>query len=140
MLAIKNFPTLINEFFNDEWFDNFFNLPLIKNNTPTVNIIEEKDKYKIELFAPGLDKDDFKIDLNDNILTLSCEKKIENEEKDVKYLHREFKYSKFKRSFSLPDNVDINEIVAKYKNGILIVNIPKKTEEIKKNTRIIKIE
>lgn len=79
-----NLPSLVNEFFNDDWFDGFFGLAPVKNNMPTVNIIEEKDQFRLEVAAPGLDKEDFKIDLHNDILTLSAEKKEENEEKKQK--------------------------------------------------------
>ncbi len=135
-----NLPSLVNEFFNDDWFDGFFGLAPIKNSMPTVNIIEEKDQFKLEVAAPGLDKEDFKIDLHNDILTLSAEKKQENEEKNKKYLRREFSYCNFKRSFTLPDYVDTDKIEAKHKNGILTITIPKKEEAKEKEPRVIKID
>lgn len=135
-----NLPSLMNEFFNDDWFDGFFGLAPIKNSMPTVNIIEEKDQFRLEVAAPGLDKEDFKIDLHNDILTLSAEKKQENEDKNKKYLRREFSYCSFKRSFTLPDYVDADKIEAKHKNGILTITIPKKEEAKEKEPRVIKID
>ncbi len=135
----SSIPSVINEFFNDDWFDGFFNLVPVKTNTPTINVIEEKDHYRLEVAAPGLDKEDFKIDLHNDVLTISAEKKQENEEKDKKYLRREFNYCSFKRSFALPDFVETNKIEAKHKNGILNVIIPKKEDAKEKEPRTIKI-
>ncbi len=133
-------PSLMEQFFNDDWFDGFFGLMPVKNNMPTVNIIEEKNQYRLEVAAPGLDKEDFKIDLHNDILTLSAEKKQEKEEKDKKYLRREFNYCSFKRSFTLPDFVDVDKIEAKHKNGILTVILPKKEEAKEKEPKTIKID
>lgn len=133
-------PSLLNEFFNDDLFDNFFGIiPTFKNSLPTVNIIEEKDNYRLEIAAPGLDKEDFKIDLHNDVLTISAEKKEENENKNKKFLRREFSYCSFKRSFTLPDTVDVDKIEAKHKNGILTITIPKKEEAKEKEPRTIKI-
>ncbi len=135
----SSMPSLMNELFNDDWFDGFFSLMPVRSNMPTVNIIEEKDQFRLEVAAPGLEKEDFKIDLNNDILTLSAEKKQESEEKNKKYLRREFNYCSFKRSFTLPDYVDADKIEAKHKNGILTVIIPKKEEAKEKEPRTINI-
>lgn len=135
----KSMPSLINDFFNDDLFDNFFGfIPAVKN-AATVNIIEDKNNFRLEVAAPGLDKEDFKIDLHNDILTISAEKKVENENKDEKFLRREFSYCSFKRSFTLPEYVDIEKIEAQHKNGILKVIIPKKEEAKEKQPRSIKI-
>jgi HSP20 family protein len=136
----SSFPSLMNEFLNDDWFDGFFNIVPVKNNMPTVNIIEEKDQFRLEIAAPGLEKEDFKLDLHNDVLTISAEKKQENEEKNKKYLRREFSYCSFKRSFSLPEYVDSDKIEAKHKNGILTITIPKKEEAKEKEPKTIKIE
>jgi HSP20 family protein len=135
----SSIPSLVNELLNDDWFDGFFGFMPVKSNMPSLNIIEENDKYRLELAAVGLDKDDFKIDLHNNILTISAEKKDEKEEKDKKYLRREFSYCSFKRSFTLPEHVDADKIEANYKNGILNVIIPKKEEAKEKEPKSIKI-
>lgn len=136
----SSIPSLMNEFLNDDWFDGLFNIAPVKNSIATVNIIEEKEQYLLEIAAPGLDKEDFKIDLRDNVLTISAEKKQENEEKNKKFLRREFSYCSFKRSFNLPEHVDFKKIEAKHKNGILAISIPKKEEAKNEEVRVIKID
>ncbi|UBM62137.1 Hsp20/alpha crystallin family protein [Candidatus Sulfidibacterium hydrothermale] len=107
-------------------------------DVPAVNIKEEKDKFVLEMAAPGMKKDDFQINLDNYQLTISSEKKEEKNEKDDNYTRREFFYSTFSRSFTLPKSVDVEKIKADYKNGILSVVLPKKEEETKL-TRQIKI-
>jgi HSP20 family protein len=98
---------------------------------PAVNIIERKEDYLVSLAAPGLKKEDFKIDLEGNMLSISSEKEEENEEKDEKYTRKEYSYSSFERSFTLPDEVNKDKIDAQYKDGVLELVLPKK-EEAKK--------
>ncbi len=107
-------------------------------DVPAVNIKEENDKFVLEMAAPGMKKDDFKIDLDNYQLTISSEKKEEKKEKEDNYTRREFLYSSFSRSFTLPKTIDIEKIKADYKNGILSIVLPKKEEETKL-TRQIKI-
>ncbi len=107
-------------------------------DVPAVNIKEENDKFVLEMAAPGMKKDDFKIDLDNYQLTISSEKKEEKKEKEDNYTRREFMYSSFSRSFTLPKSIDIEKIKADYKNGILSIVLPKKEEETKL-TRQIKI-
>ena len=121
---------------NQEWLPNFFN-DLFDNNwmlkdnstAPAINVIENEKDYKIELAAPGMAKDDFKIMLNpDNELVIEMEKKNETKEEDKnkkKYLRREFFYSKFQQAILLPGNVEKEKISAKMENGILSIEIPK---------------
>lgn len=98
---------------------------------PAVNITDNRDEYKVSLAVPGLKKDDFKIDVDGNILTISSEKEESNEENDEKFTRREYSYSSFCRSFTLPDEVNREKIEAVYENGVLKLNLPKK-EEVKK--------
>jgi HSP20 family protein len=94
---------------------------------PSVNIIEGKDGYEVNMAAPGLEKKDFRIELNHGVLTISSEKKVENEtKKGQQFTRKEFSYQSFNRSFTLPDTVETEKISAKYENGILKVVIPKK--------------
>jgi HSP20 family protein len=108
--------------------------------TPSINISEEKDHYEVELAAPGMKKEDFNVDLEGNLLTISCENETEtggNEEKQGKYSRREYNYSSFSRSFTLPDVADTEKIDAKYTDGILHLRIPKRAgDDVKKNRRI----
>jgi HSP20 family protein len=108
-------------------------------NLPAVNINETKDEFKIEVAAPGLKKEDFKINLDNNVLTISSEKEESKEENDENIRRREFSYSSFMRSFQLPEQeVDSEKIQAKYENGILKIELPKK-EEAKKRKEPKKI-
>ena len=136
-------PSLFNDFFGDEWMGMQH-----KHASPAVNVIETDKEYKVEIAAPGLTRDDFKIDINeDNELTVSMEKKVEKNEESEKegkkhtYLRREFSYSSFRQRMILPDNVNVDNIDAKMENGVLTIDIPKKTEEEKrKNMRQIDIK
>ncbi len=103
---------------------------------PAVNIKEENDKFVLEMAAPGLKKDDFNINLDNYVLTISSEKKEEAKEDKDNYTRREFLYTSFSRSFTLPKTVDIDKIKADYKNGILTVTLPKKEEEAKLTKQI----
>jgi HSP20 family protein len=135
----------------DNWmpgvFDNFLGSNLMNDrfNTdfsaslPSVNIIEDKEEFRIDLAAPGLSKKDFAIDIHNKVLTISSENKDENEEKTENYMRREFHYSSFKRSFSLPETVELDKIKATHQNGILRVHIPKKKEAIDQGPKQISI-
>jgi HSP20 family protein len=115
-------------------FDEFFNsLPstLSRNsNLPPVNIFENKDTYSLELVAPGLSKEDFKVNIENGFITISYEKKTEKETKDEKTISREFWLSSFKRTFMVDETIDAEGIEAKYENGVLKLTLPKK-EEVK---------
>jgi HSP20 family protein len=100
-------------------------------NVPAANIVENKDHYEVSLAAPGMKKDDFNIDVEGNLLTISAEKEETKEEKDERYSRKEFSYTSFSRSFTLPDWVNKDKIDASYENGLLKVNLPK-TEEARK--------
>jgi HSP20 family protein len=97
-------------------------------NFPPVNIAETEDGYHVELNAPGRNKEDFKINIDNGLLTISYEKKEEPKNESVKSLRKEFSFQSFKRSFSLEDKVDAASIQAKYENGLLKVYLPKKPE------------
>ena len=135
-------PGILDDFFGNEWVDK------PSSTAPAVNVIETDKEYKVEIAAPGLTRDDFKIDINeDNELTVSMEKKVEKNEESEKegkkhtYLRREFSYSSFRQRMILPDNVNVDNIDAKMENGVLTIDIPKKTEEEKrKNMRQIDIK
>jgi len=126
------------EFFND-LFENMPASEFRKNTLPGVNILENEEMYKLELAAPGLVKDDFKISIENDVLTVSTEKKSEETEKTEKYTRKEFSYSSFRRSFTLPELVDIEKIGATYDNGIMSIALPKKEEAKPKAPREIKV-
>ena len=106
---------------------------------PASNIRVSEDTYTIDLAAPGLEKGDFKIKLDNNLLTISSEKKDEKNNESEKYTRKEFQYSTFKRSWNLPETVDTDAISASYNNGILSVILPKKQEVVKNTNKVIDI-
>lgn len=128
----EKMPTVFDEFFKpwNEWFDNggFLGRTM---NIPAVNITEHKDAYMVALAAPGLKKDDFKIAIEGNMLTISSEKEENREEKDKKFTRKEYSYSSFSRSFTLPEEINKEKIDAKYEEGVLKLTLPRK-EEAKK--------
>ncbi|HAL51960.1 MAG TPA: Hsp20/alpha crystallin family protein [Sphingobacterium sp.] len=127
--------------FNDI-FESFFNDSFLSDRmvtrVPAANISETPDEYHIELAAPGLKKDDFKINIDHQVLNISVEQRSENTENSKKYNKREYSYSSFVRSFTLPDSADDSRIEASYTDGVLKINVPKK-EEAKSVTRQIEI-
>lgn len=134
------FPSVWNDLFNDNFFKTT-NLSQASVTMPAVNIKETAENYTIELAAPGKKKEDFKIQLDHNLLTISSEDKSEttDENKEENYTRREYKYSSFSRSFTLPDAADGEKITANYQEGVLNVVIHKKDEAKVKPTRLIEI-
>lgn len=124
------YPGWINE-------NNFFNQNSENQNIPAVNIKEEEKSFLLELAAPGLKKEDFKINVEKNLLTISSEVKSETEEKTENYTRKEFGFSSFSRSFKISDNILVDDISANYEDGILKVNLPKNVDA--KLSREIKI-
>lgn len=137
----NQFPTLFDRFFDNDYID-WSNRNFSPTNTtlPSVNIKENHEGFDVEMAAPGLEKKDFRIELNQGVLTISSEKQIENESKDgEQFTRREFSYQSFSRSFTLPASADNDKIKAKYDNGLLRVHIPKKEEAKPKPARAIDI-
>ncbi len=128
------FSPMFDDFFGRElfnWGNN--NYSSTSTTMPSVNIRETADNYEVEVAAPGMEKKDFKITLDGNLLTISSSKQQSNEETNDRYTRREFSYQAFQRSFELPkDVVDEDNINARYENGLLYLSIPKK-EEAKKS-------
>ena len=136
------FPTMFDDFFTrDLWNWNTDNHSSTKTTIPAVNVKESDKNFQVEVAAPGMSKEDFKIELESNLLTISSEKQSEKEVKEEeKYTKKEFSYQSFQRSFQLPKEViDIENIEAKYENGVLYLLIPKKEEVKQKTSRTIKI-
>jgi HSP20 family protein len=134
-------PSLFDRFFENDLFD-WSNRNYSNTNTtlPSVNIKESNDEFEVEVAAPGFTKDDFKLELNNDQLTISSEKKVENEIKNgQQFTRREFSYQSFSRTFTLPNTADGDKIGARYENGILKVAIPKKEEAKPKPARQIAI-
>lgn len=137
----NQYPSLFDRFFDNDLFD-WSNRNFSTTNTtlPSVNIKETPDDFEVEMAAPGLSKNDFKIELVHDVLTISSEKEIVNETKeDQHFTQREFSYQSFNRSFTLPNTADSEKIRAKYENGILKVTIPKKESTRPKPAKQIQI-
>jgi HSP20 family protein len=132
------FPNVLDDILGNDWWSESLNNALTSTR-PAVNIAETEQEYRVELAAPGLDKKDFKIDLHKNVLTVSSEKEESNEEKTGNFMRKEFSYSTFKRSFTLPETVNPEKIRAEHDNGILKVHIPKKPEAVDRGPRQISI-
>lgn len=137
------FPGIVDDFFGRDFlpgndlFDTQTGISM-----PSVNIVEGKEDFRIEVAAPGLEKDDFKIDLENNVLTISSEREesSEQQEDENRYMRREFCYSSFRRAFSLPNTVDADKIEANHKNGVLSIAIPKREEAKVKPAKQIAIK
>jgi len=127
-----------NDVFESIFNDTFFNDRMV-TRVPAANISETPEKYHVELAAPGLKKGDFKLNLDRNVLNISVEQRQENNESQKNYTKREFSYSSFVRSFTLPDSADQNSIAATYQDGVLQIDIAKK-EEAKSVSRQIEIK
>lgn len=131
-------PNIFNDFFDNTWME--------KSNAtaPAINVLENEESYELELAAPGMTKEDFKVTLNeDGDLVIDMEKKVENneEKKHGHYLRREFSYSKFQQTMLLPDNADREKISAMVENGVLKVNIPKFVKaQVNETHKIIEVK
>ncbi len=142
LLRLSNqFPTLFDRFFENDLFDwSNRNFSATNTTVPSVNIKEDDDRFEVEVAAPGFIKTDFNIELNNDQMTISSEKKMEDETNEgEQFARREFSYQSFSRSFTLPNSADSDKIKAKYENGILRVTIPKKEEAKPKPTKQIAI-
>lgn len=135
-----------NKFYTPAFKDDFFNDLVGRRyygngygSMPAVNIIEENDGFRIDVAAAGLSKADFKIDLNNDILTISAERKEEKNEEKQNYTRREFNFGTFSRSFQLNEDINQEAIKAEHNNGILTVHLPKKEESLKSGPKSIKI-
>ena len=132
----KPFGNLVDEFFNE--------FPVLKSwsdglDFPPVNVHESSDAYHIELNVPGRNKEDFKLNVENGLLTISYEKKEDTKTEEYKTIRREFSYRGFKRSFTVDQLVDSSRIQAKYENGLLKIFLPKK-EEVKQANKQINID
>jgi HSP20 family protein len=143
-LAKRNhaMPGLFDDFFTRELFDwSNSNYSNTGTTVPAVNVKETAESFEVEMAAPGMKKEDFKVELNNNVLTISSEQKHENEHKEgEKYTRKEFSYQSFQRSFTLSrEAVDAENIQAKYEHGVLRLLIPKREEVKQKAPRLINI-
>ncbi len=131
----------------DQLFDSFFDQNLTNFvgsdqfvSQPSVNIVEGPDKFRIEMAAPGYDKNDFQIELDNDVLTISVQKQEEQVNEDENFVRREFNYTSFQRSFQLPETVAPEQINAHYENGVLVIDLPKKEEAKEKPARKIDVK
>ena len=134
-------PGLFEDFFSRDLFDwNLSNQSNTGTTIPAVNIKETNDHFEVEVAAPGMKKEDFKVELNNNVLSIRSERQEENEQKEERFNRREFSYQSFQRTFHLAkDVVDAENIQAKYENGVLKLTIPKREEVKPKPSRLIDI-
>lgn len=141
-LGFRSLPSL------SSWMDDIFNKSFgnefVSNfNTgitlPAVNVLDNDDEYIVEMAVPGLKKSDFDVNIDNQLLSISAESNTENEDTNENYTRREFGYSSFKRTFSLPETVETDKIKAKYEDGLLKVMLPKRDEAKKKPLKQIKI-
>lgn len=131
------FPTFFNHYFNDDLFNNFF-----EGDLPATNVTETDKAFNIEVSIPGFKKEDIKIAIEKNVLSISAQTEINNEEKDKneKILRREFRKSSFERRFTIPDNIDTENIEAVQKDGILSISLPKKDKTLENKVKTIDIK
>ena len=133
-------PSFFDDFLTKDVFDWSNANRSYGSSLPAVNIKEDSDNFEVEVAVPGLKKDDFNIELENDVLTISSEKERKTESKEDKYVRREFQYSSFKRTFSLPENVVNGDMVeANYTNGVLHILLPKKEEVKPKPAKTIQI-
>lgn len=142
-MSIVRYNPALNDFVPTSFsnlVDRFFNDSLGRSGgsaysfVPKVDIVENSNAYEIQVAVPGVKKEDFKIDLNDNVLTISGERKFTKEKKENNLHSIETQYGSFGRSFSLPENVDASKIDAKYNDGILEITIPKDEKKVVKTS------
>ena len=128
--GLMPFRSLLSDFFEAEdlSFDRLWN----KNSIPAVNVSEQDKNYEIELAVPGMHKDDFKVKIENGVLTISAEKKEEKEKKEKNYTRQEYSYTSFSRSFTLPENAKEEDIKAHYEDGVLKLSVAKKVAAISK--------
>ena len=124
-------PSLLEDFFNREWADSSLANGSYAATLPAVNVQETNDEYLIDVVAPGMKREEFKVELDNNVLTISSQREDTYKEQDQtrNYTRREFNYQSFQRSFTLPENKVVGEkIAARYTDGILHITVPKKDE------------
>ncbi|ETK04357.1 heat-shock protein [Tannerella sp. oral taxon BU063 isolate Cell 5] len=131
-------PSIFNDFFENDWMSRQ------GTTAPAINVKESKDAYTVEVAAPGMTKSDFSVNIDaDNNLAISMEKKDEHKEenRETRYLRREFSYAKFQQTMILPDDVDKDRITARVEDGVLLIGLPKIShEEVRRFGRSIEIE
>ena len=130
-----------------QWVDNFFNEedPFFREmrstwaNMPAVNVRETEDSYEIEVAAPGMTREDFKVSVEHGMMSIRAERRMETEDSKDDYIRKEFNYTTFERNFNLPDDVLSDKVAAKYDNGILRITMPRKAVKVTKDARLIDV-
>lgn len=137
----ERIPSIFGDFFNP-WVDLFDNgdMPVRSINVPAVNIAEQDNQYMVSMAAPGMKKEDFKIEVDGNQLTVSSENENSNEENNEKFTRKEYSYSSFSRSFTLPEEIKQENIEAKYEDGVLKISLPRKEAGKKPGVKKIAIK
>jgi len=137
----ETMPSFFDDYFKpwNEWFDGG-GLSGRTMKIPAVNITEQKNEYLVSLAAPGLKKEDFKIGVEGNMLTISSKKEENKEEKDKKFTRKEYSYSSFSRSFTLPEEVNQEKIEANYQDGVLKISLPRKEGTNKPSAKQIAVK
>lgn len=130
------FPSLVDEFVNRDWN---LELPSFSTTVPAVNIIEKETEYKIELAVPGMRKDHFEIEMEEGILSISANQDEEKTSEKGKFTRREFSYDSFRRSFTLPESVELAKIEANYAEGVLHISLPKRKEALPQPKKLITV-
>ncbi len=124
------YPSIMDDFFNTNWN---FDIPTYSNSLPAVNVKEADKEFLLQIASPGLTKEDFEVSFEDNVLSIEVLKKDDVKENNTDFTRFEFDYNSFKRSFTIPESVEISKIEASYLNGVLNINLPKKKEHPRKN-------
>jgi len=134
-------PSMIDDMFKTDWLGGTSNVNNIGVSIPAVNIMESDDNFSVLVAAPGKTKEDFNIELDNDVLTISSEAKEvkDNTSEDGKFTRKEFSYNSFKRAFSLPETINNQNISATYEQGVLTITLPKKEESKVQAKRMIEI-
>ena len=132
-------PSVLDEMFDGDWIETNNPVYDFEKNIPATNVKETNDEFMLEIAAPGLKKEDFEIELDENVLTISSENKTTEETEEKNYTIREFGYDSFKRSFTLPKSIDNSKISADYADGVLKIDLPKREEAKVQPKRLIEI-
>lgn len=132
------FPAIMNDLFKTDWLGGTEVYPTAQ--WPAVNIIEHESGFELEVVVPGMKKEDFHVEVEQDIMSIRAELEVKKQEKEEKYTRREFRARSFRRNFTLPETVDTNNIQADYQDGILRLSLPKKEEALPKPKRLISIK
>jgi len=131
------YPSIMDDFFNTNWN---FDIPTYSNSLPAVNVKEADKEFLLQIASPGLTKEDFEVSFEDNVLSIEVLKKDDVKANNNDFSRFEFDYNSFKRSFTIPESVEISKIEASYLNGVLNINLPKKKEAHPLPKKLIKIK